>query len=105
MIENLKYEPVRNLPVARFYYKGNHSHPVRRTVLVIESNSRWIRGYELRCGQSTRNASKSPVRTFLRSKIATFGELRKDNRNRGKNRRSETTLQRTNLLGLVTTGA
>ncbi len=104
-MNNLKYEPVRNLPVARFYYKGNHSHPVRRTVLVIESNSRWIRGYELRSGRTTRFPFMSPIRTFLHSKIATFNELRKGSHIRGKNRGSKTTLERTNLLGLVTTGA
>ena len=98
---NLKYEPVRTLPVARFYY-GNR--PVRRTVLVIESNSRYIKGYVLRRGNETFSISNAPIRTFTRSKIATFGDLRKDNKQRRRNRLGTTTLTRTGLLDLVVSG-
>lgn len=101
----MKYEPVRNLPVARFYYQGSHSHPVRRTIMVIESNSKVIKGYELRCGNKVNTLANSPIRTFRRDAIASFGELRKDNRERTQNRRAETTLQRTGLLNLVAEGA
>jgi len=97
----LKYEPVRTLPVARFYY-GNR--PVRRTVLVIESTPRYIKGYVLRRGNKTFPINKAPIRTFTRRKIATFGDLRKDNRQRRRNRLATTTLTRSGLLDLVVSG-
>lgn len=64
--------PVRSkLPVAKFYYKGkSHSHPVRRTILIIESDASYITGYELREGSEVRSFHKAPVKTFLKSKIA-----------------------------------
>ena len=37
MSNALQYEVIKNMPVARFAYKGTHSHPVRRTVLLIEN--------------------------------------------------------------------
>jgi len=98
---DLKYDPVRTLPVARFYY-GNR--PVRRTVLVIESTARYIKGYELRRGNITVPASMAPIRTFTRSRIATFGDLRKDNKQRRRNRLGTTTLTRSGLLDLVVSG-
>lgn len=52
----MKYDVVSNLPVARFWYKGNHSHPVRRTVLITQQDSESITGYELREGSKTRVA-------------------------------------------------
>ena len=104
-MSQLRYNTVRNLPVARFYYKGNHSHPIRRTILVTESNGKLIKGYELRCGTDIRNPGSSPIRTFLRSNIATFGELRKGSSDREKNKKSDTTLTRSGLLDLVVSGA
>ena len=64
------YEPVRNLPVAKFFYKGTHTHPIRRTVLVIESNARFIRGYELREGTEVRELKDAPIKSYSRQKIA-----------------------------------
>jgi hypothetical protein len=101
----LKFKPVRTTPVAKFYYKGNHSHPVRRTVLVTEVTDKFIRGYELRCGSVVRTAaSGAPIRTYRKDSIATFGDLRPDSTARRKNRKSVTTLQRSGLLDLVATG-
>jgi hypothetical protein len=41
--KNVKsYKPVARLPVAKFYYQGNHTHPVRRTVLIIEDTKESI---------------------------------------------------------------
>ena len=63
---------VRNLPVAKFYYKGqSHSHPVRRTVLVCDSTRTHITGYEIREGNITRTVDDAPVKTYLRTRIAT----------------------------------
>lgn len=97
------HEPIKNDPVARFYYKGTHSHPVRRTVLVIESRPSYIKGYELREGSSTRTLKKAPVKAYSRNKIATFKQLGASNHRRpGDN---STTLRRTRLIDLVKTGA
>lgn len=74
MSERKEYEFVRNLPVAKFYYKGNHSHPIRRTVLVIESNSRFLRGYELREGAILRSYRSAPVKSYTRCKIARIAQ-------------------------------
>ena len=71
-----KYKLVNNYPVARFYYKGNHSHPVRRTVLVTESTDTFIRGYEVRTGDIIRQPNAAPVKTFLRRKIARVKNMR-----------------------------
>lgn len=65
-----EYNLVRNLPVAKFYYQGSHSHPVRRTVLVIESNARYFRGFELREGSDTRSFNKAPIKTYAKAKVA-----------------------------------
>jgi len=103
---NLRYNPVRNLPVARFYYKGNHSHPIRRTVLVVEQTSKIIKGYELRSGSKVLKAENAPIRSFSRENIATYGELRMDNKSRSKrqNRNANTTLTRSGLIDLVVSG-
>ena len=57
-------------PVAKFYYQGTHSHPVRRTVLVVEETKDTLKGYELREGNVVRKSSKAPVRVYSKSLIA-----------------------------------
>lgn len=69
------YETVRERPVARFYYKGTHSHPVRRTVIIIENKPRFLRGYELREGSTVRALPEAPVKTYTKSRIAKLSEL------------------------------
>lgn len=96
------YDLVRERPVARFYYKGNHSHPVRRTVIVIESKPRFLRGYELREGSTIRNLSEAPVKTYTKSKIAKQSQL-------GPAKHREpgpevTTLERLKLIDLLKLG-
>jgi hypothetical protein len=98
----LAYEVVRNIPVARFYYKGTHSHPVRRTVLIIESKPTYLRGYELREGSTVRNLSEAPVKSYKKAKIAKESDL-------GANKHRKpgpavSTLQRMNLLDLLKSG-
>jgi hypothetical protein len=66
------YEPVEKTPVAKFFYKGTHSRPIRRTVIVIKETRKIIVGYELREGnvlRSTKDA-KNHIKSYLKSKIA-----------------------------------
>jgi hypothetical protein len=90
---------VRNLPVADFYYKGSHSHPIRRRVLVTDSTRTHLTGFELREGNTTRDVDEAPIKTFLKEKIATRGECRTDSNARkvGKKRLAESTLIRLSL--------
>lgn len=99
----MKYNIVSNLPVARFWYKGNHSHPVRRTILVTTQDKDSITGYELREGSKTRPAKYAPVKTYSRAKIARTNNLRQDNplRNKGQ---TKSTLIRKPLIDLIESG-
>jgi hypothetical protein len=101
------YEVVRKLPVARFYYQGNHTHPIRRTILIIESDRKYLKGYELRCGKKVRTRQEAPIRTYLKSEIAKFGDysrLRNSKKNAGR-AATESTLVRTSLKELALAGA
>lgn len=71
-----KYKLVNTHPVARFYYKGNHSHPVQRTVLITESNDDRIIGYEVRAGKAVRQPADAPIKSYLRRKIAKIKQRR-----------------------------
>lgn len=100
----MKYQVVKNLPVARFWYKGTHTHPVRRTVLVTESNRNYICGYELRDGNIVRTATKAPIKSYRRDKIARGISLRVDNPQR-KLAPTKSTLVRRPLIDVVEVGA
>ncbi len=89
-----EYDLIRANPVARFHYQGNHSHAVRRTVLVIENTRTIITGYELREGNIVRNLKNAPIKSYTKTKIA---DKTRDN--------IETFLTRTDLLDLVENGA
>ena len=96
-------ELVRNLPVAKFHYKGqSHRRPVRRTVLITRTTSKLITGFEIREGKEVRDVEDAPIKTYRRDKIATRGECRTDSvmRKVGKKRLSETTLVRSSLASL-----
>ncbi len=70
----------KTLPVARFYYRGrSHTHPVRRTVLLIESTPTHLRGYEVREGTIVRNFNKAPIKSFKRNAIAKVRSLKTSN--------------------------
>jgi hypothetical protein len=91
--------------VARFYYKGNHTHPVRRTVLIIESKPTYIRGYELREGAISRPFTEAPIKSYTRSKIARVKEIDRRRVERRRNPVSpQSTLKRVTLLDLVRVG-
>ena len=100
----MKYEIVKSFPVARFWYKGTHTHPVRRTVLIIEKNETIIRGYELREGRIIRLASKAPIKTYLIERIAKGVSLRVDSPIR-RTAPNKSTLVRKPLLDLIEIGA
>ena len=101
----LKYEPVRNNPIARFYYSGHHTHPVRRTVLLIEAKRRYIRGYELREGAVVRPLAQAPIKTYRRDRIAPSSPYQRRNKKSARTLRGPLTLRRTPVLDLVIRGA
>jgi hypothetical protein len=95
----LRYPLVKNKPVAQFYYEGHHSHPVRRTVLVTESDNSLIKGYELREGTVVRNLSGAPIKSYRRDKIAMIGQCGRRLRKRlPKKQHTNSTLKRVELL-------
>ena len=98
----MKYNLVENYPVARFWYKGTHTHPVRRTVLVTESTKTHLSGYELRDGNVVRQAINAPVKTYTRKKIAKGRNLRA--RQKSVINLSKTTLVRKSLMSLIESG-
>ena len=98
----MKYNLVENYPVARFWYKGTHTHPVRRTVLVTESTKTHLSGYELRDGNIVRQAINAPVKTYIRKKIAKGRNLRA--RQKSVINLSKTTLVRKSLMSLIESG-
>lgn len=103
------YGLVQSNPVARFYYQGGHTHPIRRTVLVIEDRPDRLIGYEVREGLEARHFedAKSHVKSYLKHRIAKFGDycrLRKNSTNR-QQKPSRTTLTRSDLFDFVVNGA
>ena len=102
------YSLVRNQPIARFWYQGKHTHPVRRVVAVTDVTPTVITGYELREGNTVRNTlANAPVKSFRRDRIATVRQIdarRKLRRTTPRTRQNDTTLVRENLTTLVTEG-
>lgn len=80
----IDYEIVKDKPLARFFYRGtSHSHPVRRSVLIISTNKNHITGYEVREGEIVRDLENAPVKTFRKDRIPNYGDywrLRRYNR-------------------------
>ena len=70
------YDLISHKPVAKFYYQGHHSHPVRRTVLVIDEKEDMIVGYEVREGDTVRpiNEALRSVKSFRKDRIAKWGD-------------------------------
>jgi hypothetical protein len=98
------YKLVNSRPVARFYYKGSHSHPVKRTVLITDSTEYFITGYEVREGALTRPLSDAPVKSYRRTKIARNKNLRVEKRLYLVNGWEDSTLKRENLYDYLFTG-
>jgi hypothetical protein len=101
-----EYPIVRNRPVAKFFYKGeSHTHPVRRTVVLIESKPRYFKGYELREGAEVRQFGQAPIKTFSRTKIARVNQI--DRRRKLRETAEDpnrTTLERGGFVELVKKG-
>ena len=74
-----------NEQYAKFWYKGSHSHPVRRTVLIKTMNDQFIEGYELREGNKVKSPNKASLKKYCRTKIAQHKNLRLDNPLRNQN--------------------
>jgi hypothetical protein len=92
-------------PVARFYYKGNHSHPVRRTVILIDVSDQLVTGYELREGMTVRDFRDAPIKSFRKDRIATMGQLDKRWIIVNKTNINKTTLRRYPLNDYLRSGA
>ena len=98
------YQPVRNMPICKFYYKGNHSHYVRRTILRIPAiRSDLIAGYELREGSTVRTLKNAPVKTYKKDKIAKWDQIGKGNHKTPGE--PKTTLKKMNLIEFMLEGA
>jgi hypothetical protein len=95
---------IRNLPVWKFYYRGNHTHPVRTTIAVIENTTNTVTGYVLRRGNDVcARLQDAPIRTFKKSEIASFNQI--DSRSKKSSTSSKTTLTKHNLVDLIVQGA
>lgn len=71
------YNFIKKHPVARFFYKGDHSHPVKRTVVLIDVNDDLITGYELREGNEVREFKKAPIKSYRKDRIAKVYQIDK----------------------------
>lgn len=106
------YDLVERKPVARFWYQGeSHSHPVRRTVLLIEETRDHLIGYELREGNTVRTVEdvvkNRMVKTYRKDRIAKYGDysrIRMNSRNFLKPF-EESTLERSSILTMFSEGA
>ena len=107
MPQKKNYEILRNKPVAEFDYEASHSHPVKRTIVIIKDglkNPKIMTGYEIREGLTTRSLKNAPIKSFRKDKIATIGQLdlrRNTRKNAKANELDKTTLRRSNLLHLI----
>lgn len=97
------HKPIKSMPVAKFYYKGSHSHPIRRTILIIETTKDIIRGYELREGHTVRKLKDAPIKSFRRKKIPNYSNIGKAQHK--KPGPKITTLKRYPILELLKVGA
>jgi hypothetical protein len=74
-VEEKVYDIVKNQPIARFFYKGqSHSHPVRRTVMIIKTSQLNITGYELREGENVRSKEDAPIKSYRKDRIPKWGD-------------------------------
>ncbi len=101
--EKMKRNLLKTKPVAKFFYKGSHSHPVRRTVLLDTVTSTHIGGYEIRCGNETFSLQDAPYRSYSRNKIAKSGDYCRIKRTRKYKNLSDshTTLERMELVDVI----
>lgn len=85
---------VRNLPVWKFFYKGNHSKPVRTTLAVMGIKGDVVTGYVLRRGNEVcTRLQDAKIASFKKSEIASVKGGKK------------TTLSKHTLADLIVNGA
>lgn len=96
---------VRNLPVWKFYYKGNHSKPVRTTIAVVSNNASVVTGYVLRRGNEVCNRLQdAKIHSFKKSDIALTGQVSRLSSSK-KASNSTTTLTKHSIVDLIVSGA
>jgi hypothetical protein len=102
------YKLAEGNPIWRFYYQGSNSHPVRRTVAVIEVGKDRVTGYELRHGNNVRGRlDECPVKSYNLSKIAKIGQLdarRPLRRDTSPRNSTKSTLSKDSLASVLTKG-
>lgn len=100
----MSYGIVKNKPVAKFYYQGNHNRPIQRTVLITEADGTKFTGYEVREGNTVRTVEDAPVKSFRRDQIATREDLRSDSALRKTLKNGESTLKRMSITAAEEAG-
>lgn len=106
-MNKIKYEFYKKRPVARFFYQGSHTHPVRRTIIIINQTPNIIVGYEVREGAITRNVKNAPVKSYKKSLIAKVKQIdtRCSLRKKAEGEQlNKTTLIRENLADFIKNG-
>jgi len=94
---------VRNLPVWKFYYKGNHSKPIRTTLAVVENNAKVVTGYVLRRGNEVcSRLQDAKIHSFKKSEIARLGQVRTSKNSKNSDR---STLTKHSIVDLIVSGA
>jgi hypothetical protein len=106
----MPYKLVEKLTVGKFFYQGkSHTHPVRRTVVILEERADEFVGYELRSGNMVRTLKEAiegrKVKTYKKSKIARFGDYCRLRNRRDVTDVSASTLRRMELVDLLIQGA
>ena len=102
MTKRKSYKLINRRPTARFYYQGTHSHPIRRTVMIIEDLPEVLVGYEMREGNITRNMNRAPVKSYRKDQIARYSDYSRLPKPKGK--KTQSTLTRTNLMSVIAEG-
>ncbi len=103
------YELVAKKPVARFHYQGHHSHPIRRTVLVIEDTPEYLVGYEFREGTTVRTLDepRQSIKRYNKNKSAKYGDYSRLRQTAQgfMHKPEDTTLVRESIMTMFTHGA
>jgi hypothetical protein len=94
---------VRNLPVWKFYYKGNHSKPIRTTLAVVENTPNVVTGYVLRRGNEVcSRLQDAKIQSFKKSGIAKLGQVRSSKSSKNC---TKSTLTKHSIVDLIVAGA
>jgi hypothetical protein len=104
MTENVRL--VRNLPVWKFFYKGNHSKPIRTTLAVVEVTPTVVTGYVLRRGNEVcSRIQDAKIHSFKKSNIARIGQVCRSKATKNSCNANKTTLTKHSIVDLIVTGA